>query len=164
RDHRADGPGDRDRRRRRPGGVGKRPRAGRATRPRRDPGAGRPAAEAPVRSRAARMTTAADAPDVRDLLLGYETALANRDGAGMGRGLEPLVRDAFLEIGASGRGWTASQVRPLLGGEALPPVSLDDFAVTPIASDVVLATFHIGGPRPTQRSSIWVRRDGRWTV
>jgi glyoxylase I family protein len=110
------------------------------------------------------MTSAADASDVRDLLLRYETALASRDGTAVDGGLERLIAEDFLEIGASGRRWTASQVRTLLAGERLPPVTLEDFAVTAIASDVVLATFHIGGPRPTERSSIWVRRDGRWTV
>jgi hypothetical protein len=110
------------------------------------------------------MTAGADASDVRDLVLRYETALANRDGSGIDVPLQGLIADDFLEIGASGRRWTAPEIRTLLAGDALPAVTLDDFAVTFVGSDVVLATFHIGGARPTERSSVWVRRDGRWTV
>jgi len=110
------------------------------------------------------MTSPADPSAVRDLLLRYETALANRDATGIDGGLEALIADDFLEIGASGRRWTAPEIKSLLAGDALPPVSLADFTVAPIGADVVLATFRIGGSRPTERSSIWIRRDGRWAV
>jgi len=110
------------------------------------------------------MTSPADPSEVRDLLLSYETALANRDAAGIDGGLEMLIADDFLEIGASGRRWTAAEIKSLLAGDSLPPVTLDDFAVAPIGADAVLVTFRIGGPRPTERSSIWLRRNGRWAV
>jgi glyoxylase I family protein len=110
------------------------------------------------------MTSGADPSEVRDLLLRYETALANRDGAGIDGGLDRLIADDFVEIGASGRRWTATEIRALLAGNPPSPVTLDDFAVSPIGSDVFLATFRIGGSPPTERSSIWVRREGRWIV
>jgi glyoxylase I family protein len=110
------------------------------------------------------VTSGADTSEVRDLLLRYETALANRDGSGIDGALADLIADDFLEIGASGRRWTAPEIRRLLAGEPPQPMTLDDFAITWIGSDVVLATFRIGGTRPTERSSIWVRREGRWTV
>jgi hypothetical protein len=46
----------------------------------------------------------------------------------------------------------------------LPALELDDFAATEVAEDVVLVTFRLGGERPSERSSIWIRRDGRWQV
>jgi ribonuclease HI len=110
------------------------------------------------------MTAGADVAPVRDLLLRYETALANRDGDGVDGGLASLIADDFLEIGASGRRWTAAEIRGLLRGEPLPTITIEDFTVAPIGPDVILATFRIGGSRPSERSSIWVRGDGGWTV
>ena len=110
------------------------------------------------------MTSVAAGPDVRELLLRYEAALAARDGAGVEGGLAGLIADDFLEIGASGRRWNATEIRQLLAGEPLAAVTIHDFAAAPIGPDVVLATFRIGGDRPSERASIWVRRDGRWQV
>jgi ribonuclease HI len=110
------------------------------------------------------MTAGADLSEVRDLLLGYETALSSRDGTRVDRELGDLIADDFVEIGASGRRWTAGEVRQLLAAEKLPPVEIDDFAATAIRPDVVLVTYRIAGSRPSQRSSVWVRGEGGWTI
>jgi hypothetical protein len=115
---------------------------------------------------AASPTRVATSPLARELLR-LEAALANRDATGIDGGLAALIADDFLEIGASGRRWTAAEVRGLLAAEAvtpLPALELDDFAATEVAEDVVLVTFRLGGERPSERSSIWIRRDGRWQV
>jgi hypothetical protein len=52
----------------------------------------------------------------------------------------------------------------LAGASPAGPVDLLDFAVEALAPDVALATYRIGEPRPSNRSTIWVRRDGRWQV
>jgi len=58
-------------------------------------------------------------PLVRELLR-LETALANRDAAGIDGGLAALIADDFVEIGASGRRWAADEVRSLVAGQTRP--------------------------------------------
>src|SRR5690349_9433451 len=77
-----------------------------------------------------------------------ETALANRDTTGIDGGLATLIADDFLEIGASGRRWTAPEVRTLLAAAALGPLAsleLEAFDVADVAEDVVLVTYRLGG-------------------
>lgn len=106
-----------------------------------------------------------DDPDLATTLYRLEAALASADPAGIDGGLAALIPDDFLEFGASGRTWTAPEVRVALDREAAADlVELLDFAVTELAPGVVLATYRLGPPRPSRRSSIWVLRDGRWRV
>jgi hypothetical protein len=108
----------------------------------------------------------APSPPARELLR-LEAALTNRDATGVDGGLAALIADDFLEIGASGRRWSAAEVRGLLATEAVTPLpaeALDEFAATEVAEGVVLVTYRLGGGRPSERSSIWIRRDGRWQV
>jgi len=101
-----------------------------------------------------------------DELRGLEAALANRDARGVDGGLASLIADDFVEIGASGRRWSADEVRAIVEAEA-PPLSvlpLDDFGAVRLADDVVLVTYRLAGERPSERSSVWVRRDGSWVI
>ena len=106
--------------------------------------------------------TSTDAGELHRL----EAALANRDAGAVSGGLAALIPDDFLEFGASGRQWTSVEVRAMLeaGPDALPPLPLEDFAVAQLAPDLVLVTYRLAGERPSLRSSIWVRRDGRWVM
>jgi len=100
-------------------------------------------------------------------LLRLESALARRDPSGIRGGiggLVALIPDDFLEFGASGRTWTARDVRASLASEAPRDVAIDDFAVTRLAGDVALVTYRSRDPRVARRSSIWVRRDGGWAL
>jgi hypothetical protein len=100
-------------------------------------------------------------------LFRLEAALANRDDTGIDGGLAALIADDFLEIGASGRRWTAAEVRELLAAESLAPlpaVELAAFEAAEIADAVVIVTYRLGGELPSERSTVWVRRDGRWQV
>jgi hypothetical protein len=103
--------------------------------------------------------------DLRETLLRLETALASADPTGIDEGLPALLADDFFEFGASGRTWDAATTREALAGAgAAEPVELLEFEIDPLAPDVVLATYRLGPPRPSNRSTIWVRRDGRWQV
>lgn len=106
--------------------------------------------------------------DDRDLaatLYRLEVALASADPAGIEGGLAALIPDDFLELGASGRTWTAPEIRAALDREAAADlVELLDFQVAALAPGVALATYRIGPPRPSRRSSVWVLRDDRWQV
>lgn len=96
-----------------------------------------------------------------------ESALARRDPAlldGDSRTLPDLIADDFFEFGASGRTWTATQVRGALVSEPARDVPMEDFAVARIAASVALVTYRSRDPRHAKRSSIWVRRKGRWVM
>lgn len=96
-----------------------------------------------------------------------ESALARRDPALTGadpRTLYELIADDFLEFGASGRTWTAADVRQALATEPARDVPVEDFAVTRLAVGVTLVTYRSSDPRHAKRSSIWVRRGGRWVM
>lgn len=101
---------------------------------------------------------------VREELLRLEGALASRDPAGIEGGLAHLIADDFLEFGASGRVWDARSTRELLEHEPVVAVSIEAFDVAEIGDGVVLATYVVPGSPSVVRSSIWVRRDGRWVV
>ncbi len=101
---------------------------------------------------------------VRDELLRMERALASRDPAGVAGGLAHLIADDFVEFGASGRVWDARSTRELLEGEPVSAVSIEDFDVAEIGDGVVLATYVVPGSPSVNRSSLWVRRGGRWVV
>lgn len=104
---------------------------------------------------------------LRDELLRLETALARRDPSSVTGGLDgllDLIPDDFFEHGASGRTWTASDVRRVLSTEPPRAVDIEDFVVATLADGVVLATYRARDPRPTIRTSIWVRRGGRWVL
>ncbi len=103
--------------------------------------------------------------DLRDTLWRLERALASADPTGIDGGLPGLLADGFLEFGASGRTWDEASMRQTLAG-ATPtaPEDLEDFVVEALAPDVALVTYRLGPPRPSNRSSVWVRRDCRWRV
>jgi len=101
--------------------------------------------------------------DLRDELLRLERALAERDATAGPGGLGALVTEDFLEFGSSGRTWDAASVHHALA--SLPgPVSIEDAAVDLVAPDVALVTYRMTAPIPSNRSSLWVRRDGRWVM
>jgi hypothetical protein len=103
--------------------------------------------------------------DLRQTLLALETALVSTDATGIDGGLPALIADDFLEFGASGRIWDAATTRRLVAARpSAGSMELLDFAIDELAPGVVLATYRLGEPRPANRSSIWVHRDGRWQM
>jgi hypothetical protein len=103
-------------------------------------------------------------PALRHEIRRLEFALARGDPTGVDGGLASLIADDFLEFGASGRTWTASDVREVIDGEPGPELDIEAFDVAELGPDVVLATYRTGPPRASNRSSLWVRREGRWLV
>jgi hypothetical protein len=96
-----------------------------------------------------------------------ESALARRDPAlidGDVAALSRLIADDFLEFGASGRTWTAAEVRETLASESPRDVPMEDFAVARLAVGVALVTYRSRDPRHAKRASIWVRRNRRWRM
>ena len=81
-----------------------------------------------------------------------------------------LLADDFLEYGSSGRTFDKQQVLEALQHEGAIRFSLHDFHVRNLSRGVVLATYRATAtpegaePRSSLRSSVWVRRSGRWQV
>jgi glyoxylase I family protein len=102
-------------------------------------------------------------------LLVLEQALARRDRSAVPDGLPSLIDGDFEEFGASGRRWDRAAVLVALA-EAPPDVTIEEFAAVRVGEDVVLVTFRTIGraadtpARHALRSSLWVRRDGRWRL
>jgi hypothetical protein len=103
-------------------------------------------------------------PTVRAELLHLETALASRDARTVNGGLPSLIADDFLELGASGAVRDAEATRRLVASEPPTEVVIDDFAAAELSPGLVLVTYRVVAPRPSNRSSIWQRRDGHWVV
>ena len=104
------------------------------------------------------------APGIRDELLRLESALASRDPAGIEGGLMSLIADDFLEFGRSGRVWTAESIRDVLDVPPGEPAVIEQFEAAELADGVVLVTFVMPGEPAANRSSVWVRRAGRWQM
>lgn len=79
--------------------------------------------------------------------------------------LDQLLADNFFEIGSSG--YICSKEECLETGVVLTEMSLHNYEIFPLATDVVLATYFIVDKtrnRNTLRSSIWKLIDGRWQL
>ncbi len=99
--------------------------------------------------------------ELREVLLRFEAALAARNPDGIDGGLLSLIADDFVEFGRSGRVWTRDSIRELLEGSPGPPVPIDRFEVAELGDGVALVTYRAA---LANRSSVWVRRDGRWQL
>jgi hypothetical protein len=80
-----------------------------------------------------------------------------------------LLGDDFVEFGSSGRVFNKTQILDLMATEPPFEVEATDFEARPLAPDVCLVTYRSmrldAVPAiAVLRSSLWVRRDGRWQV
>ena len=98
---------------------------------------------------------------LRDDLLRLEHALAARDPSVAGGDLLDLVADDFVEFGASGRTWDRTSIAAVLTSSEARRVQIVGFTVDVLAESVALVTYRLEG---TNRSSLWVRRDGSWVI
>lgn len=79
--------------------------------------------------------------------------------------LDKILADDFFEIGSSG--YIFDKQECLEDGVVLTEMSLYNYEIYPLASDVVLSTYFIVDKtrnRNTLRSSIWKFIDGRWQL
>jgi hypothetical protein len=83
--------------------------------------------------------------------------------------LRELLAEEFREIGASGRQYDREEIIAALESETSSHVELHDFSAAPLAEDLVLVTYRtvqreMRGVKEARRSSIWIRRGGRWQM
>ncbi|MFC8501506.1 DUF4440 domain-containing protein [Pedococcus sp. NPDC057267] len=79
-----------------------------------------------------------------------------------------LLHPDFREVGQSGRVWDRDSILDMLEAEAhAGPVAIraEELVPTALAEDVVLLTYvSVSAQGRAHRSSVWVRRDGRWQL
>jgi hypothetical protein len=79
--------------------------------------------------------------------------------------LGKILADDFFEIGSSG--YIYNRQDCLEGGVVLTEMTLHNYEIYPLASDVVLSTYFIIDKtrnRNTLRSSIWKLIEGKWRL
>ncbi|MDG5788527.1 DUF4440 domain-containing protein [Evansella sp. AB-P1] len=79
--------------------------------------------------------------------------------------LDKILADDFFEIGSSGYMYDKKEC--LETGVVLTEMSLHNYEIYPLASDVVLSTYFIVDKtrsRNSLRSSIWKFKEGRWQL
>lgn len=106
-----------------------------------------------------------DNDNLKEQLLELEQGHLNLENRKSSEELDKLLADEFLEIGSSGIMYDKKDCLEL--GVVLTEMSLYDFTIHPITSDVVLTTYFISDKtreRNTLRSSIWKLIDGRWRL
>ena len=101
-----------------------------------------------------------------DRVLALERSLLTRAVRADRDRLERLLHPDFVEIGASGRRWSRAEMLDALSDEpSLDDVEAIDLLGRQLAADVVLVTYSTRrATTSVHRSSIWVRRDGKWVV
>jgi hypothetical protein len=87
------------------------------------------------------------------------------------RRLTEILASDFVEFGSSGKLWDRDQIVRNLQKEEPVRRELDGFEARELAADVVLSTYRVRRfandgrvAAISLRSSIWVRRDGRWQM
>ena len=77
-----------------------------------------------------------------------------------------MLTPECLEYGSSGRVFTRDEVLELLACEEPICIQLSDYVARLLAPHVAIVTWRAIRPDGTQslRSSLWIRRDGRWQM
>jgi hypothetical protein len=107
---------------------------------------------------------------IADELRALEEQLLQTDFRKNRAAVSQLLADDFREFGSSGRVWNKQQILDQLAEEPAFDAALEDFHVTELAPDAVLATYTVSVDRAgaeraiSLRSSIWIMRDGRWQI
>jgi hypothetical protein len=108
---------------------------------------------------------------IRDHILALEQSLLDPRFRHSPTELEQLLADDFREYGSSGSTYSKRDVITRLQYESPQLMSLADFHLLHLASDVVLATYRVArqappvaGPSHSLRSSIWKLNLDKWQL
>ena len=78
-----------------------------------------------------------------------------------------VLAEEFREFGSSGQVYDKARILDLLQDEPPFTAQLSNFQATLLADDVAQVTYQTsrdGAPNIALRSSLWIRREGRWQM
>lgn len=78
--------------------------------------------------------------------------------------IQSLLHSDFMEYGASGRVWSRDAMVEALTADPQVIGIPTEIDTARLAHDVILVTYRIAGPRPTLRSSVWIRSGDSWQL
>jgi hypothetical protein len=106
-----------------------------------------------------------------ETIYALELALASRHESAIEGGYDAALAMEFVEFGQSGRRWERAEVLAAMAGDApRDDIAIDGLEISMLGPNAALATFDFvvtgahGTLARSRRSSIWVRRDGRWQL
>ena len=107
-----------------------------------------------------------------DIFYNLETSLHTKDVRNSREKVSALLADDFIEFGKSGGIFNKENTLEGLGNETADlQIIVSDFSVKELSPDVVLVLYiasmlDVDGVTTvsTNRSSVWVLRDGRWQM
>jgi len=107
--------------------------------------------------------------DLRDEILELEQSCLLPEVRADPARLAALIADDFLEFGSSGRTWNRATVLSEVPTQSGLEFELSDFEAVQLSEDLVHTRFRTalteaGSTRHALRSSLWVRRSGRWQM
>jgi hypothetical protein len=108
-------------------------------------------------------------PDA-ETLHALELALARRDEASIDGGYAAVLDPAFVEIGQRGRWWTRAETLAVMAAGPTEALRIEGFDAVALGDGVTLVTYDlelvssVGIRTWSRRSSVWLRRGGRWQL
>jgi len=107
--------------------------------------------------------------ELRDEILALERSCLLPEVRSSSAQLDSLIADDFLEFGSSGRTWDKAAVLSDLPAQTGLSFELSEFVAVPLSPDLVQTRFRTAltgsdGVQHALRSSLWVRRSGRWQM
>ena len=102
---------------------------------------------------------------LRELEIKVMTAAGERRAADI-RG---LIAEDFLEIGASGRTYTKSEVLAAIETAPLRKFQIEDFKIVASGNDWAMVSYRAGekseqSSTASWRSTLWVQREAKWQI
>ncbi len=107
--------------------------------------------------------------DLHDEILELERSCLLPEVRSSATQLDALIAADFLEFGSSGRTWDKSAVLSDVPTQTGPSFELYDFVAVQLSPDLIQTRFRTertssDSVRHALRSSLWVRRSGRWQM
>jgi hypothetical protein len=105
-------------------------------------------------------------PEETKMFLALETRLHEKAVRDSRSRVAELIADDFVEFGKSGAVYDKEDILNALVGEQDDlEIEVSEFVARELSSDVVLVTYKTTARGAfANRSSIWVKRDGRWQM
>ncbi len=103
--------------------------------------------------------------DLQQTLLALELQLLAPDIRRSRPEVAALLCSEFREIGCSGRSYSRKEILDRLANETAHAIQIEQFTVKSLGPEAALALYtSVHGSSRAHRSSVWVRREGRWLM